>query len=100
MDGEEVAQVYVEYPWDSWNSHPLHELRAFKKVFVPAHSAVEVTVPLTEDMFIYYNTALHKWTVEDGTYKIHVGNSSRNLPLCVEKAMKQDEYLTNEQVMK
>ena len=100
VDGEEVAQVYVEYPWDSWNSHPLRELRAFKKVFVPAHSAVEVTVPVTEDMFIYYNTALHKWTVEDGTYKIHVGNSSRNLPLCAEKAMKQDEYLTNEQVMK
>ena len=49
-----------KYPWDSWNSHPLHELRAFKKVSVPAHSVVEVTVPLTEDMFIYYNTALHK----------------------------------------
>ena len=35
VDGEEVAQVYVEYPWDSWNSRPLHELRAFKKVPVP-----------------------------------------------------------------
>ena len=33
-----VAQVYVEYPWDSWNSHPLHELRAFKKVPVPVRS--------------------------------------------------------------
>lgn len=28
VDGEEVAQVYVEYPWDSWNIHPLRELRA------------------------------------------------------------------------
>lgn len=99
-DGEEVAQVYVEYPWDSWNSHPLHELRAFRKVFVPAHSGVEVTIPFTEDLFTYYNPALHKWTVEEGTYRIHVGNSSRNLPLCVEKTMKQNEYLTNIQVMK
>ena len=38
VDGEEVAQVYVEYPWDSWNSRPLHELRAFKKVPVPVRS--------------------------------------------------------------
>ena len=57
-------------------------------------------VPLTEDLFTYYNPALHKWTVEEGTYRIHVGNSSRNLPLCVEKTMKQNEYLTNIQVMK
>lgn len=100
IDGEEVAQLYIEFPWDSWNSHPLHELKAFKKVLVPAHKSVEVTMDLTEDMFTYYNSALQKWTVEEGTYKIHIGNSSRNLPLCAEKAMKQNEYITNVQVMK
>ncbi len=100
VDGEEVAQVYVEFPWDSWNSHPLHELRAFQKVFVPAHTAREVTIELTEDAFTYYNPALQKWTVEEGVYKIYVGNSSRNLPLCVEKKIAQKEYLTNVQVMK
>lgn len=100
VDGEEVAQVYVEFPEDSWNSHPLHELRAFQKVFVPAHDSMKVTIALTEDSFTYYNSALQKWTVEEGIYKIHVGNSSRNLPLCVEKEMHQNEYLSNWQVMK
>ena len=99
-DGEEVAQVYVEYPWDSWNSHPLRELRAFKKVFVPARSCVEVTIPFTEELFAYYNSALQKWTVEEGIYQIHVGNSSRNLPLCAGKNVKQNENLSNWQVMK
>ena len=99
-DGEEVAQVYVEYPWDSWNSHPLRELRAFKKVFVPARSCVEVTIPFTEELFAYYNSALQKWTVEEGIYQIHVGNSSRNLPLCAGKTVKQNENLSNWQVMK
>lgn len=100
VDGEEVAQVYVEFPEDSWNSHPVRELRAFKKVFIPAHSSVEVTMTLSEDAFTYYNSALQKWTVEDGIYKIHVGNSSRKLPLCMEKEIHQKEYLTNVQVMK
>ena len=46
------------------------------------------------------NRNLKRYRIRGIHGKIHVGNSSRNLPLCVEKAMKQDEYLTNEQVMK
>ena len=99
-DGEEVAQVYTEFPEDSWNSHPLRELRAFRKVFVPAHSRAEVRIRITEDLFTYYNPALKKWTVEEGVYRLYAGNSSRNLPLCMEWKVSQEECLTNWQVMK
>lgn len=99
-DGEEVAQVYTEFPKDSWNSHPLRELRAFRKVFVPAHSRAEVRIRITEDLFTYYNPALKKWTVEEGVYRLYAGNSSRNLPLCMEWKVSQEECLTNWQVMK
>lgn len=99
-DGEEVAQLYIGFPEDSWNSHPLHELKGFKKVFVPAHESVKVTMELTEDMFTYYNPALQKWTVEEGVYKLYIGNSSRKLPLYAEKRIRQNENITNVQVMK
>lgn len=100
VDGEEVAQVYVEFPDNSWNSHPLRELKAFKKVMVPAHSRETVQITLSEDAFSYYSEAFDKWTVEDGIYRIHVGSSSRKLPLCIEKAVKQDEYITNAEYVK
>ena len=99
-DGEEVAQVYVEFPDNSWNSHPLRELKAFKKVRIPAHSSAEVQITLDEDAFRYYSEALDKWTTEDGIYRVHVGGSSRNLPLCIETRMKQEEYITNTEYLK
>lgn len=95
-DGEETAQVYIEFPKESWNSHPAQELRAFKKVRIPAHQEQKVVIPLTEDMFTYYNTALEKWAKEDGVYRIKVGSSSRNLPLVCEKRVTSGEKITTE----
>lgn len=93
-DGEETAQVYIEFPRESWTSHPVQELKAFEKVQIPAHETKRVVIELSEDAFTYYNTALRKWTVENGTYRIKVGNSSRNLPLSVAKEMKSGDLLT------
>ncbi|OUP81272.1 hypothetical protein B5F07_18115 [Lachnoclostridium sp. An169] len=93
-DGEETAQVYIEFPRESWTSHPAQELKAFEKVQIPAHETKRVVIELSEDAFTYYNTALRKWTVENGTYRIKVGNSSRNLPLSVAKEMKSGDLLT------
>lgn len=95
IDGEEVAQVYLGFPSSSWNSHPAQELKAFKKVSVPAHETVRVEIRLADDAYTYYNVALDKWTVEEGTYTIKVGGSSRNLPLSVKKKIKQEEHITN-----
>lgn len=95
-DGEEVAQVYIEFPEDSWNSHPKRELKGFRKVWIPAGESKTVQIPLTKESFQCYNSALKKWTVEDGIYRIWVGNSSRNLPLCVEKKMCPEEAITNQ----
>ena len=98
-DGEEVAQVYVEFPRESWVNHPKKELKAFKRVAVPAHSTKEIRIELGEETFSYYNTALKTWTVENGTYTIRVGGSSRNLPLSAEKEMKKTEWITDEYVL-
>lgn len=82
-DGMETAQVYLEFPRTSWASHPKQELRGFKKVFVRAHETVSVQIPLSQDAFCYYNTALHRWIPEKGVYTIRVGANSRDLPLSV-----------------
>ncbi len=95
FDGEEIAQVYVEFPKNSWSSHPLRELRAFKKVMVPAGESVCVSLELPKSAFTYYNSALHRWMVEEGVYRIWVGSSSRNLPLSVEKEWKAEAFITN-----
>lgn len=87
VDGEEVAQVYISFPENSWNDHPVKELRYFKRVAVKAHETVSVHVKMTEELFQYYNAALHKWMVECGAYTIWVGNSSRNLPLRTTKSV-------------
>lgn len=94
-DGEEVAQIYIEFPEQSWVSHPKQELKAFQKVFVAAHETKRVHITLEEEMFTYYNVALKKWVTEEGAYKIKVGSSSRKLPLSVLKEVQGEPYLTN-----
>lgn len=94
LDGAEVAQVYVEFPPDSWSSHPVRELKAFRRVWVKARESVRVSIPLPEESFQYYNTALRKWTVESGVYTIRVGASSRILPLSLVKEMRSHELIT------
>ncbi len=94
-DGEEVAQVYIEFPRQSWVNHPKQELKAFEKVMIPAHETKRVSITLSDDAFTYYNVALKKWMVETGAYTIKVGSSSRNQPLSVTKEMKTDELITN-----
>lgn len=93
-DGEEVTQVYMEFPEESWVNHPKQELKGFEKVMIPAHETKRVSITLKDEDFTYYSTALKKWTVETGAYTLKVGSSSRNLPLSVRKEIKADELLT------
>lgn len=95
-DGAEVAQVYIQFPRESWVSHPKRELKAFRKVFLAAHETKRVSVALPDDAFTYYNVALKKWIPEDGVYTIQIGSSSRNLPLAVTKEVKSGTLVTNQ----
>lgn len=77
--GSEVVQLYVKDLLASV-SRPIIELKGFKKVDVnPGESKyVILEVPVRELQFLDENM---KWTVEKGTYRIMVGNSSKNLML-------------------
>jgi beta-glucosidase len=65
MDGDEVVQVYVEYP--AIERMPLKELKAFKRVHIPAggETVVQLNIPATD---------LQKWDLATGTWKLYPGN--------------------------
>lgn len=79
MAGSEVVQLYVKDLLASV-SRPIIELKGFQKVYLRPGESKKVTieVPVKDLRFLDQNM---KWKVEKGTYRIFIGNSSKNLPL-------------------
>jgi len=77
--GSEVLQLYMKDLLASV-SRPIIELKGFQKVYLkPGESKqVSIEVPVKELQFLDEKM---NWIVEKGTYRIFVGNSSKNLPL-------------------
>lgn len=77
--GSEVVQLYVKDLLASV-SRPIIELKGFKKVSLkPGESKqISIEVPVKELQFLDEKM---NWIVEKGTYRIMMGNSSKNLPL-------------------
>lgn len=80
MDGAEVAQVYVSAK-EPHVYRPEKELKGFTKVFLKAGESKEVTVPLDEKAFRYFNTKTDRFEIDGGEYDILVGASSRDIRL-------------------
>jgi beta-glucosidase len=79
MDGDEVSQVYIQYP--GVERMPLKELKGFKRVNIQKgkEQAVQFSIPVAE---------LQKWDLEKkgwklypGDYKILIGSSSESIQL-------------------
>ncbi len=79
--GKEVVQLYVE-DVESTAIRPMRELKGFEKVALNPGESKTVTFTLDARAFAYYEVKLHDFHVESGEFKLHVGTSSRDLPLC------------------
>ncbi len=77
-DGSELVQVYVK-PLRPSVERPQHELKWFKKVFVPAGKSVRVEFELDKGAFSYYDVRLGNWRVDAGEYEIELCRDSRNV---------------------
>lgn len=77
--GSEVVQLYIKDMLASV-SRPVIELKGFQKVYLkPGESKqIIIEVPVQELKFLDEKM---NWIVEPGTYRIMVGNSSKNLNL-------------------
>ena len=79
-DGKEVVQVYIR-PLEPSVERPVHELKAFCKVEVPAGGSAEATFTLEPDAFSFYDVTLPGWRVDPGRYVIEIGRDSRHIEL-------------------
>jgi beta-glucosidase len=80
--GAEVVQLYVTYPGSSVERSE-RELKGFAKVALGpgATQTVEIAVPVND--LAYYDISESAWTLEELEHEVHVGTSSRNLPLSI-----------------
>ena len=78
VDGDEVVQVYAQYP-HSKVTRPNRQLRAFKRVTVPAGKTVTVTFALAVSDLAYWDEGTHEWTVEKGRVRFLAGASSADI---------------------
>ncbi|MCM1036144.1 MAG: glycoside hydrolase family 3 C-terminal domain-containing protein [Bacteroides sp.] len=77
-DGAEVVQVYVGE--DSPTVvRPLKELKAFKKVAVPAGKTEKVEIVLNRGDLRFWDDRAHAWMLNPGSYTVYIGNASDNI---------------------
>lgn len=76
-DGAEVAQLYIRDLVGSV-THPVKELKGFRKVFLKKGTQQTLTFELTKDDLKFYNKDL-KQVVEPGAFRVFVGGNSRDV---------------------
>lgn len=78
--GAEVVQLYVEDVECSLERPP-RELKGFHKIFLEPGQKEKITFQLNEKDLSFFNDKEGKWIAENGTFKIHIGSSSRDIRL-------------------
>lgn len=76
-DGYETVQLYIRDVYAS-STRPVKELKAFRKVHIPAGQTAKVEFVLTADDLSFYDHELD-FVCEKGEFRIMVGPDSRNL---------------------
>ena len=77
--GAEVAQVYVTLPAAA--GEPFKRLVSWDKVRLAPGEAKTVTLALDPHYLSIFDPDKDAWSLLPGEYKVHVGGSSRDLPL-------------------
>ncbi len=78
--GAEVIQLYIQ-DIEATVARPSKELKGFKKVKLKPGEKSSVTFKLGKMDFAFYDDGTHGWKVEEGIFRILIGNSSRNILL-------------------
>jgi beta-glucosidase len=78
--GEEVVQLYVEYP-KSAVARPIKELKGFRRIMLKPGETRSVQIPLKAESLAWWNERQGGWEVEPGPINILIGSSSANIRL-------------------
>lgn len=76
VDSDEVVQVYIDYP--DQPRMPVRELKAFKRVHVPAGKSRTVILSIPVNELRKWNSKKSAWEVVRGNYEVVVGGHSRD----------------------
>ncbi|MEY2829151.1 MAG: hypothetical protein RIQ33_1009 [Bacteroidota bacterium] len=79
IDGAEVVQLYINQPLSKL-TQPILALKQFQKVFLKAGEKKTVTMKITPEMLRHFDNN-NQEILEEGNYKVMIGNSSRELKL-------------------
>ncbi|KAJ6586023.1 glycoside hydrolase superfamily [Mycena capillaripes] len=79
LPGNEVSQLYLTFPADS--GEPQKVLRGFMRNFLERGQSKLVSIPLRLKDVSVWDVVSQEWVVPKGTFTVHVGSSSRILPL-------------------
>jgi beta-glucosidase len=74
-DGKEIVQLYATKD-KSAVSRAAKELKAFKKIWVPAGKSVQIKLTVNVNDLAYYNDKTMQWTVEPGSYRLMLASSA------------------------
>jgi beta-glucosidase len=74
--GAETVQCYVR-DVEATVARPCQELKAFAKVWLDPGESADVTLPLDDRSFSFWDVGSHGWTEEPGDFELRVGASSR-----------------------
>ena len=77
--GKEVVQFYTE-KINSTIERPLQELKAFAKTkLLKSDEISRISVKIAIKELGYWDDKINNWSIENGSYRIKVGGSSRNI---------------------
>jgi len=74
-DADEVVQCYVHQCYGT-AARPVRELKAFRRVAVPAGGSVEVRFEIGPDALRYWNAAARDWVLDAARYEVGIGGDS------------------------
>lgn len=79
-EGAEVVQLYVQ-DVECSVERPLKELKGFKKVLLKPGQKETVILKIAKPDLSFYSVDHGEWIAEKGTFKVHVGSSSKDIRL-------------------
>lgn len=91
FDSDEVVQLYVKSPRFS-SAVPIKELKAFKRIFVPAEDSAVITLSFDISDLAMWDLNDNCQKIFSGTYEIEIGSSSAEIQRCAEIKVQGEEY--------
>lgn len=80
VEGKEIVQLYVSAP-EGELIREVRALKGFDKIALAAGETKRVSLQLPISELACYHPGLADWVITPGNWQVHIGGSSRDLPL-------------------